>query len=131
MWQRFVEKLLVAQLVKNSPFYGIRNVNIVFRRTLTDPCPEPHKSSAPLSFLSPYNQFLILSSYLHLLVGLPSGPLHSGFLARILVFYARLNFPMCVACLAHFFLLDADIKILIVEEQKLRKSAFCNVIHIL
>jgi hypothetical protein len=36
---------------------------------------------------------------------------------------------MYATCLAQFFLLDVDIKIIIVEEQKLRTSTFCNVLH--
>jgi hypothetical protein len=118
----FLEKPLVAQLLKNFPTFheSLRMITMYTRTIQRSPSWTISIQSIPPHPV-PLRYILILSSNLRL--GLPSGLYPSGFPTNI-VFS-----PLRTTCPVHLNLLHLIILITLGEEYKLRSSSICSFLH--
>ena len=114
-WSRVVlEKLTGLQLVKKFPaFHGTRTLITALTnvRQLSLSWASPIQSVYPHP--SSWRSILVST---HLRLGLPSGPLPSGFLTKTL--YTPLSSPIRARCSTHLILLDVITRTILGEEYK-------------
>ena len=114
------------QLVKKFPaFHGTRR----FITALTSVRQLSLSWASPIQSIYPHptswRSILLLST--HLLLGLPSGLLPSGFPTKNL--YTPLSPPIRATCPAHLILLDFITRTILDEEYKSFSSSLCNHLH--
>jgi len=126
-WCRvLLKKLTGLQLVKKFPtFHGtprfftaltsVRHLSLSWANPIQSIHPHPRS----------WRSILILST--HLLLGLPSGLLPSGFTTHTL--YTHLSSPVRAICPAHLILLDFITRTILGEEYNLFSSSLCNLLH--
>ena len=126
-WCRvLLQKLTGLQLFKKfSAFHGTRR----FITALTSVRHLSLSWVSPIQSIYPHpaswRSILILST--HLLLGLPSGHLPSGFPTKTL--YTPLSSPICATCPAHLILLDFITRTILGEEYKSFSSSLCSLLH--
>ena len=126
-WCRvLLEKLTGLQLVKKLPaFHGTRR----FITALTSVSQLSLSWASPIQSIYPHptswRSILILST--HLLLGLPTGLLPSGFPTKTL--YTPLSSPIRATCPAHLILLDFITRTILGEEYKSFSSSLCSLFH--
>jgi len=91
----------------------------------TCPCPEPEQSNPCLFVPLLEDPFLILSSYLCLV--LPSGLLPSGLPTKSL--YVPLQSPIHTTCPAHLILLASIAQMVFGEGYRAKMSSLCSLLH--
>ena len=114
------------QLVKKFPaFHGTRR----FITALTSVRHMSLSWASPIQSIYPYptslRSILILST--HLRLGLPSGPLPSGFTTKTL--HTPLSSPIRATCPAHPIYLDFITRTILGEEYRSFSSSLCSLLH--